>query len=508
MKTLRKIIYISGVVLILAIFWYLRPRQAGFILGEPDEIVHLFLAINFRELGIPYYGGQMFFYELPLYFYISSLASYFFQDGLLATRSVSYISYLLTGMMIIYYLRVLTRERWLPFFGGIIFLFLPLSVFYSRVGIIEPFLSLFLFQTIVFFHLALVKNNKLFSILSGVALGLSFFTKYTAVPYLLLIVLIFFWRTLKINRDKGITENIKIDLISFFPISIATAMVTPAILWARSLDPFVFTFQTKMIFGLGGGVGWAVWPKTPSFVPDWFNFSNLFFWFSSGFLLLIVLSLLVSMARSNHRFLSLSFIFILYFVFGKAPFYQRYLYILLPFMAVLPVFLIASFRGKARYFATFFTILAILSILPKSKLALESARHSLLEDSVSRAEINLGNSKEQILFSNFWPNFYGYLAKTKRFSWLSLDTKDVQNYYPEAKENAFKLLSENGGYVFLEKLYSPTIAHPHLRSTAFLSLKEIRKPDIFVFDRSPNFPFFETKENIVEIYRIEKGEIL
>src|SRR3989344_691859 len=127
--------------------------DGGFVLGEPDERNYVDVVRNLRSSPYPQFDGTPFLHSLPLFHYLALPLSFIFPVQYLAVRLVSWLASLLLALVIYWYL----KEKFATITGlagALVFSMLPLSVFYSRLGLLESLLSFFVIAFIFSFDKA------------------------------------------------------------------------------------------------------------------------------------------------------------------------------------------------------------------------------------------------------------------------------------------------------------------------------------------------------------------
>ncbi len=486
---------IAALVLAIA----LRPRGFGFVLGDPDEFIFMKLAESLRLSHWPIFGGQPFYYDLPLYPLTASFFLLITNNYLLATRLVSYVSTLVTAAVIYKYLRIKTGERVLALVAALLFLMLPLSVFYSQVGIIEPFLSLLLFSGIISFDLAEEEHSLPLAFLSGGLLGLAVLTKFTALVPLLIIVIYLVLASLRLTLRAGNLLAIRVHLNSLAVLSTAGIIFLPVILFFRLKDYAVFSYQIGTIFGTNGATGWAIFPVVKALLPDWLTAGNAAFWLT--WLVIIAAGVGSFWLVSDRRFRLLTTVFtvLLYLVLARAPFHIRYLVILMPVLAICVSLGLHRFKLLGQLPLLLIFIATTLYLIGYNVKVLQASRQNILETAVAAVKLPRADFSG-FIFSNYWPNILGYLAGTDRSSWLANNKREVEAYYPAAEADSFTLLKKYGGYVFIEEKFSQEISQPAARQEAIVAQLSVREPDKVISTTSPAFPYFREGGDRVLIY--------
>lgn len=473
-------------------FLILRPLKSGFVLGESDEIIYMQMAENFRSLHAPVFGGQPFYYDLPLYPLVAAGLSFLIGNFLFAVKLLSFLSVMLSAVLIFFYLKFKLGNP-IPAFGaGLLFLFFPLVIFYGQTGIIEPFLTLLLLAAAFSIDMALTRGSLRFAVLGGLLLGGSVLTKYTGLITYLFTGVCLFFRSLVLNLRLGWRDSLKVDRNSSLILFLASALFLPVIIYFRIFDRENFTYQTGTIFGF--------WDKpSPLSFPAWFNWDNLSYWLTPVVCVLILAGVWAFYRQRSFRLIFWLSLLTLAALMFRPIFHLRYLYVVLPYAAIIISLLFWKISFSQRKLYLLMLGVLLLYLAPYNVTAFASARHRLLERSVAavglpRADFN------GFIFSNFWPNFYASLARTDKASWLSDDIREVQAFYPKSENNSFELLQQYGGYVFIDELYSQRIGQPAARLRALEKITREKTPLMVLSEEGSNYPFFRENLNTVTIY--------
>lgn len=493
-------IFFFAVVLLLS-----RNLGSGVILGEPDEFVHGQISYNLLTNSIPFYSGAPFFYDLPGLFVLGSLVIRFVKDPLVSVRLVSLLATLMLGLVIYYYLRKKGITVIGSAVGVLLFCFSPLTIFYSQVGVIEPLLSLFLFSFLVFFDLFLEKNLLRYSALAGVFLALAILTKYTALYFLLLALLVFAYKSLRASFSLLRVKSgyLLLDFKSLVPLAIVAVTVVPVVFFFYSKFPAELKFQTRQVLGF---TSMAVFSPFINLDADFFG--KLFWWFPIPMLVGTLLGFIAFLDKFRQKslFCLASFLISFVLVSSRAPFYPRYLVVLLPYMAVFSAVLLEYTLGLLTAFPRLRKTLPVLAvvlyivtyrnIISDSYL---SSKHNLLETAAASINKDPANSSKWIL-SNYWPNIVGSKVGRQNYAWLTLDNREVSIFQPGERKTGLEIMKEGRAVIVIENMYSKFLVYPPARYEALTKIKRELRPDLVITDTSPNFPFLKDSVNRVDIY--------
>lgn len=168
-----------------------------------------------------------------------------------ASRLVSILFSLLSGILIFLICRQLTNQFLPSFFALIIFLFLPFNIYYSRTILPEPTAVFFMLLTLYIFP----KNIFLSSISFCLAILVKPFVGFIIFPVLFLYCLN------KIQKQKNIKLIIKLFLFSIISL-------LPFILWRQWIQQFSEGIPANK---------WLFNNSTNPIFPEWYKGYNLTF---------------------------------------------------------------------------------------------------------------------------------------------------------------------------------------------------------------------------------------
>lgn len=176
-------------------------------------------------------------YSPPLYTYLSIPIMAINGLNIFSTRVLSSISGLLSILLVFHFLKALkiTKSRWTPALGALLFAISPWTVFYSRVGY-ELYLAFFIFALGVFFFWQGLKKPKL--LIPGFAL-LSLST-YGAHPEQILAPVFIVGVTILFRKELLAKKSKKYSLAGLFiagliQLPYLTIISTPALFSKTSL---------------------------------------------------------------------------------------------------------------------------------------------------------------------------------------------------------------------------------------------------------------------------------
>lgn len=466
--------------------------NGGVILGEPDAIVHAQIVESLIHVGRPLYNGRGFYFEMPAYFYTASIFSQLvFKNPLVSLRFVSYASSVATALILVFYLSK-KEGRKTGILTGLLYFLVPLSVFYLRVGVIEPFLVFGMVGAFCFFDLGRERRSIKFSVVSGLFFSLSLLTKYTILPIFFLTTAYFFYDLLRMNRNILRNNTLYLNLYSLSPLLLGILVFVPIFLYFYQIDPVNVKWQTLQVLGFYGGV------------KQEFRISRIldFPWFYSWPILVFTTLGFYRVLKNLNKFsfLLLSALLMLGAVLTRLPFYPRYALVLVPFLAIFAGLGLGLVRRKL--VVIFFLFVVGANLLPLYR-AFTASYQTILEDAVRISKKIY--AQPPWVFSNYWPNFFADSYKVKNYSWVTYSNSDLQAFAKGSDGDSPNLLKTEGGVVFLDNLYADLhLTQPESRLVAIKDIRNLYKPETSVLATSSNFPFSRKFGNQIDIYIIKR----
>ena len=222
MKFRKPYLYVAIILVISLLKLY--KINGGVILGEPDETMYVDLVRNLSKSVFPEYNGMGWYYGLPLYLYLGYALNFIFQNKLLTLRIISFLFSTILAVEIFFYLRN-KISQFNAFLSALIFIIIPLSMFYSRIALIDMMLAALALTSIFVFDLGQSTSTRKLSVLSGLFLGLAILTKYTALPLMVGFCFLTLFNSKRIIyylREKKV-KNIVLD---YYVINLISAALT------------------------------------------------------------------------------------------------------------------------------------------------------------------------------------------------------------------------------------------------------------------------------------------
>jgi len=484
--------------------------DGGFVLGEPDERNYVDVVRNLRSSPYPQFDGTPFLHSLPLFHYLALPLSFIFPVQYLAVRLVSWLASLLLALVIYWYL----KEKFATITGlagALVFSMLPLSVFYSRLGLLESLLSFFVIAFIFSFDKAVSGKSEKWAAISGTFLAAAVLTKYTALPFIVLPVIIFTFIALRQLQNKGIRFLLSVKewyrLAKIQAVILLTSffVVFPPIILIYSHDPLEFRTQLRYILSFGQD-------KT-TFAALKLLLPNLSEYLSWPILILFILGvayLFFSLRIKKIWIFFVGFLLIAFFVLRANLIGPRYFMILTPFIAVFAGICLGKIlevMGSKVWWSTPLVLISIVNLIfPSSWLAIKSTNHTIVEQV---GDFVRQQRKDEWVFSNYWASAFVDPIGTYKITWLSGGLADSTSYsgkkgslYEKIDVPSLNKIMREGGFVILEENYSADLINSSARESAMSPIKGLHQPIKIFEDWQPNYPFHKKIPNKISVYKI------
>lgn len=518
----------------------------GLVLGEPDEFIHADVAANFAKSWWPMFSGGGWYFELPLYPFLGYLVSLLFPGRYLGLRLVSALASLLLTLGFYWYFSRKSFRR-LGFIVALLWAISPLSIYYSRLALLDSWAVAFGMLSLFAFDIALdptleaskVSESRLWAILAGVFLGLAMLVKYTALIYLLVPMVYFGILSLKetlisvedtegrhraVSRPLGFKsilrlishlETVNLNITSFLTLVIAFMMTFPLMIILRQHEPYQFKLQTLTTLGFVRDF----WRIKGGELTIGDHLRDISWWLTWPVVVLATMGVLAKVKGLKSKVKSkgitdgseismvlwLGLLFTCLLVIPHTPFYPRYFLPLVPFIVIFAGIgferILSLTTLPITVYYLLFTFIIIL-ILPTSIESYRATNHNLIEDT---GQYIKSQTKEENLwlFANYWPHFFGRAAETEKATWLADSAWEAKAFVSNVEKSPLEILEEEGSFVVLEELYSysPMFISPLSRTNAWEYVKENYEPTVVIEDTSPNFPHFRISHNETLIYQ-------
>ncbi|MDP2874024.1 MAG: hypothetical protein Q8N84_01900, partial [bacterium] len=340
----------------------------------------------------------------------------------------------------------------------------------------------------------LTTNNRKHMGLGGFLVGAAVLCKYTALVVGVVEAAMVGVRKITVIREieGGWRRWVKkLPWAAGGALVLAAGMVLP-VAWAFYRHSGVyFKVQTKQSLGVLGDF----WSKTPINFGQYVSLVP--WWVSWPILILGAIGVLWVIGKDLKRSWPLLLTFGLYSwqIVTRAPFNIRYFFPLVPFLCIFAGVAFSLVPKKLLLFAFCFLLL----VLPGSFTALKATNHRLVE--AVGQYIYSHSGPNAWIFANYWPNYFGQAAQSKRATWLANSAWET-GAFVQTDQSALEILAKEGGWVVFEDLYSQTLVHPPERMEAWKVIKEKYQPVKIIEDHSPNFPQSKSFQNKATIYKI------
>lgn len=525
-KTRRNTLIVLCVLLVLTAL-KLYKIDGGFVPAEPDERNYLNMVSNFHLGPLAQFDGVPLYHSPPFFHYLGFVFSFLF-DGYLALRLVSLVASSALSLALYFYL----RKRTTPFvaaFSSAYFLVLPITVYYSRLGLLEMLVALFAFGFIAAFHRAWEKNSVKWAFVSGLSLGFGLLTKYSILPLTGVPVVVFGLylleklvseKSLRFLKSKDLYQKISLLVVLGFG---ATLVAIPVTYFNYTLNPFEFKSQIKQDLALGGRpFEFAVVLQYLRSIPDYF------FWVPFGFLVVGIWPLLKNWRQYLPVILGL--LFLSYALVRIALYTPRYFVILVPFLVVVMALGISQVRSwlkvlherlaRVEIFRSmqntteakgvkdglFFAGLS-LTLGASILQAFDGSHHTVIEE--VGQYVKAQNVNDQWVASNYWPSAFADQVGYK-ISWYSMDHADSnalssggKTKYLPPNEPLYDIIKREGGWVIVEELFSKEISQRRDRSGPVEILQKAETPLKVFEDTASNWPYQHRRANKISVYHLQ-----
>lgn len=504
---------VSLILLLLLSVLKFYKLDGGLNLGEPDEFIHADVSESFRDGGLPKFSGGYWFFELPLYPLLGYFVSFVFPGRYLGLRIVSVIFLVILTWAIYFF--VGKKISWRAgFISALIFLLSPMSVYYARLGLLDMTVAALSILFLFLFDSALSKKSNRLFLLSGIVLAGAILVKYSALIYLPIPLVYFSLSFLRSNivglRYSNLISKwkelsyLKIPTGPFICLLAVFFLTVPLAFALRTLDPYQFKLQTLTSLGFVRDF----WRLRGDALTILYYKWDVFWWIGYPIAFLFLVGL--SRTKDFYRVMPVTFygfILTLLVILPHTPFYPRYFFPLIPFVAIIAglggEFLLIKFSKANFAIVTVFCGIVFGIIAQQSLYAWKSTNHSLIEE-VGLYIKNTTVSERPWIFTSYWPNYFGYSAGSSRATWLSDSAWDASAYVRDISASPLEILGKEGGFAVLEDLYSnsPIFIHSDSRLRAWEIIKS--RYDILktIVDVNPNFPHSRARENSINIYAI------
>lgn len=358
MKKLFSLPYSISLIAILFFSTLIRlfslGSPAGFVFDERYHVPAIKLIAEGDERAFewwhqPIYGESNHdWLHPPIAKYIQAE---FFKLGMgsIASWRMGSVVFGLAGIVLVYvFTSLLTGNRLAGLLASLFLSLDGLWLVQSRVAMNDVFVSVFLLMVAIFYLLFLQKQNKKYLVLTGLFLGISLATKWTAAFF---IIGLLFFELIK-NYRAGRFKNIPLVIFSFLilPIFIYLLSYLPVFLQGKNLN-FISGLHKNILYyqthrnsihpDQSGPLQWIVNQKPVWYWTDWqnrsiFAFNNPLLVVFYGFGLVFALLSLIKGRRKIYLlpilFYALSF---LPWIFSPRILFYYHYTPAIPFLAVI-----------------------------------------------------------------------------------------------------------------------------------------------------------------------------
>ena len=122
---------------------------------------------------------------------LSRLLPFFKLDPLQAARTLSTLTGTITLGSVMYFVRILGGSKFASLLSGLLYIFVPFSLFHDRMGLIDSMLLMFLTLALIFFTKSAFSSSWKWVGGAGIFYGASLWTKTPAVFFIPIIVILF-----------------------------------------------------------------------------------------------------------------------------------------------------------------------------------------------------------------------------------------------------------------------------------------------------------------------------
>lgn len=485
--------------------------NSGLYFVEPDEWSWDSASESFYHSFIPKVAGRYLFDQIPLFELLAFLVSFVIKDSLfprtfLDIRLVSVLASAVVALVLYRYLKQKVGVR-AGLWGVLLFILVPLSLFYSRYGGREMLLILFSLLFYWSFENLRSSERKIGPVLrSGVFLGLAIYAKLTALIFLavplayLALAFISEFRLLQTGFN-AVSIKLKWERKWFDQAWVNLLLVGVAlVMTALAFVPFLLVNATFLrdrlylvIFSHGSSSLFGKLQILSTYL------TKPVYWLTLTGVLLVILGVIWVVRTNLRKWQDLLFFTILtlgFLVTNEAR--ARYFAVSLPFLIILAslgmVFLTDLVAKRFKKAGWLVPLLVLATILPSTWKAIESTNHSGFEQAV---KILVEKKDGRLVYSSYWPPIIQYISglPAVRLTDKIEDATRDHNEYPEFSPNVAvpptQLLEEkDGGWVLIHEPIDRDDFSERKRAIEYVK----GNYDAFakISDGKPNFP--ETDE--------------
>ncbi|MBL7196767.1 MAG: glycosyltransferase family 39 protein [Candidatus Omnitrophica bacterium] len=333
-------------VIIFAFFLYIY-NISGWLIND-DEGTFLYISWKVSE-GKVLYRDIPAFNKPPLLFYIGAGLFKFFQTRILFYRLLSTIVTLI-GAFFVYLIAKKIYNFRVAILSLLLYLIHPMIFEQARFFMPDCYFLLFTIVTLYLFMKGYDKNNKIFFLLSGFMLGLSFLFKLIAVVPFIGYLIFFFY--IAITNKRKFTDALSYCLIMGFGFLSITSIIS-IIFYFLSPDLFQQTIGHHLNLGRDLPL-LSVFKKNLNFFCQYFKY----------YLLLVAPAALVAIRNlvkkeDKRQIFSFLLLTILLFLGIRRELYFRHLMYLLPIFVILSSSFFAYLFNHRNHFLKLTSIILV-----------------------------------------------------------------------------------------------------------------------------------------------------
>lgn len=509
----KPLIFVTLGLALVLFFSRVTNLNSGIILTEPDEWYYFTAATSLNESTIPNVKGRALLEHSPLFEYLAHTIDFFVTENTypktyISTRLVSVLASFLLAFSLFVYLKRKVNTT-VAIYGLLFLTLMPISIFYSKVGLREALLilGLFWFYAALDYH---VLSNPTFkkSLLSGLLLGLTIAVKTIAVIFLLVPVI-----KIALNLGEAVWQhrfksNLIIKHITDFNLFLRPNLNLLLVIMVGVLTTIVgflpgyFYSPTQLKDSLVRSTIRHTDGSLKTIIQNWqYYLEHLNLWLSWPIILLAIVGLLYILRYQLKAWRRLViFVFLILVMLTVNEPRARYFVLLLPFITILAGLglnltqQVINKRFKNLPTIVLPTILAAV-IFPYSQIAYEGTNHSVFEQAFNKLR-NLYPTQERTIFSTFWPPIIqdtsGYpTARLTRYKDdVNRDHAEYPNFSPYFNDHPAHFLTRpdyQGKLIFL--VVKPLDQADLQERLAAVEMIESNPPHLEIFsDNKPNFP--------------------
>lgn len=519
----KRITYFFAFILLVGSLIYTRffGLNTGVNIVEPDEWSYDYASKSVYQGPVPNVAGRPLLEQSPLFEYVAAGINLLVKDpvyprGFVSIRLVSAISSFILGLSIFYYLYKKLGSI-AALYGLGLYTFIPLNLYYSRLGLRETPLMLTLFWFYIFFErLKTSKTRSRTALWAGIFLGISVLVKTTAL--ILFVIPAFYFVVSLLDRFSisvpsfnsfkfGFSlakDYLKRGLDNGIVISAGLLISVNAFVPYAILYPSIFKDRLYLTFFSHNADAALTRFRTISYYLN-----HLDYWLTLPVIVLTLIGIVYLIWKRDFGFtITLFFSLVISYFLVSNEARGRYFVLLTPYLIVLASLgmlklgdWISQLSKQSSY--TLLPLAVLVVMLPQSNFALQSSQHSVLEQASSYLK---SIYKNQHVFSNYWPQIIQYssgipIARlTTTMVDLSRDYNEFPTFSPVKDRMALDYLKDSDViFVVTKPVEKEEFTE---RKLGIQFVEQHYQPDVVLTDSKPNFP------EKVEAYKISVYNVI